>query len=63
MNDANTASQKESMVCLELMLEQEEIHWFQRARANWLKQGDRNTRVFFHNFATKRRKTIVTGGW
>lgn len=26
-----------------------------RARANWLKQGDRNT-SFFHNFATKRRK-------
>lgn len=55
MTAANTESQKEVMVRLELMLEQEEIHWFQRARANWLKQGDRNT-SFFHNFATKRRK-------
>ncbi|KAK8461281.1 hypothetical protein SEVIR_1G007383v4 [Setaria viridis] len=43
------------------MLEQEEIHWFQRARANWLKQGDRNT-SFFHNFATKRRKKNTIKG-
>jgi ribonuclease HI len=55
MTEANTEAQKEIMVRLELMLEQEEIHWFQRARANWLRQGDRNT-SFFHNFATKRRK-------
>lgn len=55
MTDANAESQKEIMVRLELMLEQEEIYWLQRARANWLKKGDRNT-SFFHNFATKRRK-------
>ena len=61
MTEANTESQKEIMVRLELMLEQEEIHWFQRARANWLRQGDRNT-SFFHNFATKRRKKNTIKG-
>lgn len=61
MTDANTETQKEIMVRLELMLEQEEIHWFQRARVNWLKQGDRNT-SFFHNFATKRRKKNTIKG-
>jgi hypothetical protein len=61
MIDANTESQKEIMVRLELMLEQEEIHWFQRARANWLKQGDRNT-GFFHNFATKQKKKNTIKG-
>jgi len=49
------------MVRLELMLEQDEIHWFQRARANWIKQGNRNT-SFFHNFATKRRKKNTIKG-
>jgi Mg2+ and Co2+ transporter CorA len=61
MTGANTTSQKEIMVRLELMLEQEEIHWFQRARANWLKQGDRNT-SFFHNFAMKQRKKNTIKG-
>jgi hypothetical protein len=55
MTETNAESQKEIMVRLELMLEQEEIYWLQRARANWLKKGDRNT-SFFHNYATKRRK-------
>lgn len=32
MTDANTKSQKEIMVRLQLMLEQEEIYWMQRAR-------------------------------
>jgi hypothetical protein len=61
MTNANTESQKEIMVRLELMLEQEEIHWFQRARANWLKQGDRNI-SFFHNYATKKRKKNTIKG-
>jgi hypothetical protein len=40
---------------IELLLEQEEIRWLQRSRANWLQHGDLNTN-FFHNFATARRK-------
>jgi hypothetical protein len=61
MTDANMASQKEIMVRLELMLEQEEFFWTQRARVNWLKSGDRNT-SFFHNYATKRKKKNTTKG-
>ena len=55
VTDANMASQKEIMVRLELMLEQEEIYWTQRASANWLRSGDRNTN-FFHNYAILLRK-------
>jgi hypothetical protein len=40
---------------IDLLLEQEETHWMQRSRANWLKHGDRNTN-FFHHYASARRK-------
>jgi hypothetical protein len=46
---------KEMKELIDLLLEQEETHWMQRSRANWLRQGDQNT-SFFHNYATARRK-------
>jgi len=44
--DESLGTQKEILLQLELVLEQEEIIWVQRARANWLKHGDRNTSFF-----------------
>lgn len=42
-------------------MEQEELIWLQRARANWLKHVDRNTK-FFQQFASSRRKrNMITG--
>lgn len=38
-----------------MLLEQEEIIWVQRARANCLKHGDRNT-IFFNKFASSQKK-------
>jgi hypothetical protein len=46
---------KEMSALIDLLLEQEETHWMQRSRANWLRQGDRNT-SFFHNYASVRKK-------
>ena len=42
------------------LLDDEEIYWGQRAKAHWLKEGDRNTK-FFHVQTSERRKqnTIV----
>jgi hypothetical protein len=54
MTDENEAKAKEMALVIELLLEQEEIYWLQRYRANWLQHGDRNT-SFFHNFASTRR--------
>lgn len=55
MTNENLAEQKELLLQIELLLEQEEIIWVQRARANWLRHGDRNT-GFFHQYATARKK-------
>jgi hypothetical protein len=55
MTDENDAKAKELANLVEILLEQEEIHWLQRSRVNWLSQGDKNTR-FFHQFASARRK-------
>jgi hypothetical protein len=51
MTDENDAKAKELANLVEILLEQEEIHWLQRSRVNWLSQGDKNTR-FFHQFAS-----------
>lgn len=36
-------------------MKNEELYWEQRARANWLREGDKNT-MFFHSKATQRQK-------
>ncbi|KAA3477739.1 reverse transcriptase [Gossypium australe] len=46
---------------MNLEADKEEIYWEQRARANWLKMGDRNT-AFFHKSASHRRKKNLVRG-
>ena len=53
MSVENETIAKEKAELIEILLEQEEVHWLQRSRANWLQHGDRNT-SFFHNFASAR---------
>ncbi|XP_039020353.1 uncharacterized protein LOC120152142 [Hibiscus syriacus] len=40
---------------LKLEMDKEELYWEQRARANWLKNGDNNT-SFSHRFASNKKK-------
>ena len=49
------ARQRELAEEIDKLLEQEELHWFQRSRINWLLFGDKNT-SFFQKLASQRKQ-------
>lgn len=53
LTDDAVVRQHELHMQIENLLEQEEIYWLQRGRADWLTRGDRNT-DFFHRAANGR---------
>ena len=46
---------------LKVLLDKENYMWFQRSRALWLAEGDRNTK-FFHGVATQCKRRNFTKG-
>ncbi|KAA3459956.1 reverse transcriptase [Gossypium australe] len=54
-DDGTIAKIIETRVNLNMEIDKDEMYWEQRARANWLKVGDKNS-AFFHKFASTHRK-------
>ncbi|KAA3471353.1 reverse transcriptase [Gossypium australe] len=46
----------DTRISLNMEIDKDEMYWEQRARANWLRLGDRNS-AFFHKYASARRRT------
>ncbi|CAA7019727.1 unnamed protein product [Microthlaspi erraticum] len=44
---------------LDVVLEQEEMLWFQKSREKWIPLGDRNTRFFHTSTVIRRHKNII----
>ncbi|KAK5842214.1 hypothetical protein PVK06_004545 [Gossypium arboreum] len=53
--DENLADLIETKIHINLKINKDEMYWEQRASANWLKLGDKNT-TFFHRYASQRRR-------
>ena len=45
------------------LLDDEEIYWGQRAKAHWLKEGDRNTKFFHAQTSERRKQNTIVGIW
>lgn len=43
------------------MFVDEEIYWKQRSRAEWLREGDKNTKFFYSKVSAKKRKNKIWG--
>lgn len=54
-NDENMAEIIDTRLQLNSDIDKDEVYWEQRARANWLRLGDKNT-SFFHRLASMRKK-------
>ncbi|XP_061365237.1 uncharacterized protein LOC133308608 [Gastrolobium bilobum] len=51
--------QKDLWRQLNLIYIREDLTWFQRSRASWLKYGDRNTKFFHSTTAARRRRNRI----
>ena len=45
------------------LLDDEELYWGQRAKAHWLKEGDKNTKFFHAHASDKRKQNTILGIW
>ena len=58
-SDEMLVREEELLKELEIVLEQEEVIWFQKSREKWVAHGDRNTKFFHMSTVIRRRRNRV----
>lgn len=58
--DSNVGFMQQLYADLTKLQEEEDLYWRQRAKVDWLKSGDRNTK-FFHASANQKKKHNFIG--
>ncbi|CAA7044678.1 unnamed protein product [Microthlaspi erraticum] len=58
-SDALLVQEEELITALNVVLEQEEMVWFQKSREKWIPLGDRNTRFFHTSTVIRRRRNRI----
>uniref|UniRef100_A0A803P542 Reverse transcriptase domain-containing protein n=1 Tax=Cannabis sativa TaxID=3483 RepID=A0A803P542_CANSA len=46
---------------LDGLLQKDEIYWKQRAKVDWLRAGDKNTKVFHHKASIRKKNNFIRG--
>lgn len=54
------SKRKSLLVEMEGLLRCEEVHWSQKAKCKWLKEGYENTKLFYKVANGKRRKSFIS---
>lgn len=58
-SDKVKIKQKELLVLIENLLDQEEVYWTEQGHVNWLHRGDRNTKYFTQFASARRRRNLI----
>lgn len=59
LTDALLSKEEELIKEFDIVLEQEEILWFQKSREKWIALGDRNTKYFHTSTIIRRRRNKI----